>query len=72
MSKIKKYSMLTLILSGFSILALIISHLALTDIYHGGEDVSLEWLILRISAAIFLTFIISTIFTLTQVLKINR
>ncbi len=72
MRKIKRHSMLTLILSGFSILALIISHLALTDIYHGEEDVSLEWLILRISAVIFLIFIISTIFTLTQVLKINR
>lgn len=72
MNKIKKYSVLTLFLSGFSILGLIISHLALTDIYHGGEDFSLEWSILRISAVIFLAFIISTIFTLKQVLKMNQ
>ena len=72
MSKIRKYSTLTLILSGFSLLALIISHLALTDIYHGGEDLSLEWSFLRIAAIIILAFIISTIFTLKQVLKMNQ
>ena len=58
MSKIRKYSILTLILSGFSILALIISHLALNDIYHGGEDLSLEWSFLRIAAVIIFAFII--------------
>ena len=72
MRKIKKYSILTLILSGLSILALIISHLALTDIYHEGEDLSLEWSFLRITAVIFLAFIISAILTLKQVLKMNQ
>ncbi len=71
MSKIKKYSIVTMILSVFSFLALIGSHLALTDIYHGGEDLSLEWSVLRIAAVIFLAFIGSTIFTLKQVLKMN-
>ncbi len=64
MSKIKIYSIITLILAGFSILSLIVSHLALTDIYHGGEDLSLEWLTLRISAVIFFAFIISSVFTI--------
>lgn len=72
MGKIKKYSILTLSLSGLSILTLIISHLALTDIYHGGEDLSLEWSFLKIAAVIFLAFIISTIVTLRQVLKMNQ
>lgn len=72
MSKIKKYSILTLILSGFSILALIVGHLALTDIYRGGEDLSLEWLLLRIAAVVFVAFILSTILTLKQVLKTNQ
>ncbi len=72
MGKIKKCSILTLFLAGFSILTLIISHLALTDIYHGGEDLSLEWSFLRIAVVIFLAFIISTIFTLRQVLKMSQ
>ena len=69
MSKIKKYSIFTLILSGLSIPAFILSHLALTDISHGGEDLSSEWLFLRIASVIFLTFTISTIFTLKHILK---
>ena len=74
MKKIEKYSIITLILSGLSIIALLISHLALalTDIYHGGEDNNLEWIALRISAAVILAFIISTVFTLRHVLRIMR
>jgi hypothetical protein len=69
MSKMKKYAVITLILSGLSILALVFSHLALTDIYHGGEDLGLEWSLLRITAIIFIAFITSTLLTLKQVLK---
>ena len=72
MSAIKKYSIFTLILAGFSIVALIMSHLALTDIYHGGEDLSMEWSFLRIAACIFLLFIASTIFTMKHVLKMTH
>ena len=72
MSKIRKYSIATLILSGFSILALIVSHLALTDIYHGGENTNLEWIILRIAAVVILIFIIFTMFTLRHVLKVAQ
>ena len=71
MTKVKKYAAITLILSILSILALLLSHLALTDISHGGEDLSLEWTFLRISAIIFIFFIISTILTVNQVLKMN-
>lgn len=71
MNKMKKYAVITLILSGLSILALVFSHLALTDIYHGGEDLGLEWSMLRIAAIIFIVFITSTILTMKQVLKMN-
>ena len=71
MNKMKKYVVITLIFSGLSILALVFSHLALTDIYHGGEDLVLEWSLLRIAAIIFIVFITSTILTLKQVLKMN-
>jgi hypothetical protein len=71
MNKMKKYVVITLILSGLSILALVFSHLALTDIYHGGEDLTLEWSLLRIAAIIFILFIISTMLTMKKVLKLK-
>ena len=71
MTKVKKYAVITLILSGLSILALVFSHLALTDIHRGGENLVLEWSLLRIAAIIFIAFITSTILTLKQVLKMN-
>ena len=71
MTKVKKYAVTTLILSGLSILALVLSHLALTDIYHGGENLVLEWSLLRIAAIVFIAFITSTIFTMKQVLKME-
>jgi hypothetical protein len=71
MVKIKKYSVLTLLLSGISIIALVLSHLALTDIYHNEGNLILEWTILRISALIFFVFIVATIFTLGKILKLS-
>jgi hypothetical protein len=47
-----------------SLITLGLSHLALTDIGHGEGDLSLEWNILRISAAVLTAFIISTFVTL--------
>ena len=49
--------------------AMILSHLALTDIAHGEQNPSLEWAILRISAVIIFTFVILSLVTLTRVLK---
>ncbi len=71
MSNIIRYVTTTFILAGLSLLALMGSHLALTDIYHGGEDVSLEWSFLRIAALIFIAFITSTMITLRKVLHMN-
>ncbi len=69
MNKIKQYAVVALILSVISIVALILSHLALTDINHGEQNLTLEWTILQVSATIFLVFIVSTILTLIKVLK---
>ena len=71
MNKLKKYSKITLFLAGFSLVALLFCHLALTDIHHGETDLSLEWTILRIAAIIFLAFMISTVLTIKQVFKIT-
>ena len=60
---------LTIALGGLSLLAGILSHLALTDIYHGEADVSLEWNVLRACAVIFLLFLGSALLTLTRALR---
>jgi hypothetical protein len=63
---------MTMGLGVLSLLALFLSHLALTDIAHGESEVSLEWRILRVSALLILMFIASALVTLWQVLKLER
>ncbi len=50
-----------------SLIAGIFAHLALTDIYHGEPDLSLEWNVLRVCALIFLCFIGFALITLGRV-----
>ena len=72
MKKLEVYIRLTIVLAFTAIFAMVLSHLALTDIHHGGEDLSLEWTVLRIAALVFLTFAVLTIITITKVLKSFR
>jgi hypothetical protein len=71
MPKLKKYVVITLILACLSLIAMLFSHLALTDIAHGEANVDFEWTVLRIATVILTAFIISTVFTLGQVLKMK-
>lgn len=70
MLAIKKYMIVSNILGVISLLALLLCHLALTDIAHGEPDLTLEWTILRLSALIFILFLGSTFITLRQILKV--
>jgi hypothetical protein len=56
-----------------SSLAIVLSHLALTDIGHAEGDLSLEWGVLRVSALVLAAFIVSTFVMLraTQRLQIE-
>ena len=56
----------------FSLIAGLFAHLALTDIYHGEADVSLDWLIVQIAAVIILVFIGCSLWTLARALKLVR
>ncbi len=47
---------LIVVLGLVSFAAILFAHLALTDIYHGELDTSLEWAMLQICFAIFITF----------------
>lgn len=50
-------------------MAVLVSHLALTDIYHGETDTSLEWRVLQISAGVILAFQISALITIWRWLR---
>lgn len=52
-----------------SLLAVLASHLALTDIYHGEADLNLEWRVLRASFVVVLMF---QVFALVTLAKVSR
>ena len=57
---------------GLGILSLfmrLLGHLALTDIYHGETEVSLEWNILRVSALVFAFFVTFALTTFRKILE---
>jgi len=69
MTELKKQVQLTMTLGVLSLFAGVMGRLALTDIYHGNGNLSLEWNVLRACAVVLVVFIGSTLFTLRQVLK---
>jgi hypothetical protein len=69
MSNLKTQIRVTIVLGVLSLLAVLITHLALTDIYHGEADVTLEWSVVRICALVLLAFIAMALFTLRQALR---
>ena len=64
MSTARRLAAVTTGLGILACLALVLSHLALTDIGHGEGDLGLEWGMLRASALILAAFILSTFVTL--------
>ena len=53
-------------LGGFSSVALLLSFLALTDIYHGEADLSLEWTIVRFAFPAWIAFHIAALTALRR------
>lgn len=72
MSRLQRAVQLCLFLGGFSILAMIVSFLALTDIGHGESDLSLEWSVLRAAFVVIVLFQVSALVTLGQVSRVLR
>lgn len=52
-----------------SLVAVYMCHLALTDIYHGEADTSLEWGAVQICFVVIIAFQVSALLTLWQVLR---
>ncbi len=67
--QLKTLARVSLFLGVASLLAVLVSHLALTDIYHGETDTSLEWGVLQVCAVIILAFQISAVVTLWRFLR---
>ena len=72
MNRVKRSVVMSLILCVMSILAIGVSHLALTDIWHGEVDVSLEWNVLRLAALVIVVFHVSAFTTLWRVLRVCK
>ena len=60
MKKLRIWATVSLTLAILGLAALFLSFAALTDIYHGEKDASLEWTFLRLSFFIILFLIIAT------------
>lgn len=66
---LKNQIRITIVLGMLSILAGFFGHLALTDIYHGEGDLTLEWRILQAGAVIIFVFVVTSLLMLKKVLK---
>lgn len=70
MQKLKSFAKISLLLGIFSVLGLIFSHLALTDIWHGVEaNLNQEWQMVRIGFLLTTLFHVSAFVTLVLVLR---
>jgi len=49
-----------------SLLSILVAHLALTDIYHGEADTTLEWRALQAAAAVIVTFHVAALAALVK------
>ncbi len=72
MTPLRRAVQLSLYLGGFSILAVVVSYLALTDIRHGESNLSLEWDVLRAAFFVIVLFQISALATLGRVFRVLR
>jgi hypothetical protein len=67
---LRKQIQLAFALGILSLIMGVAGYLALTDIYHAEGDLTLEWNVLRVFAAIFLLFIGYTLTTLRKILGV--
>ncbi len=63
---------LSLVLGAVSVLAVVVSYLALTDIGHGENDLSLEWGVLRLAFLVIVLFQVSALVTLGRVFRLLK
>ena len=69
MNTLKTQIRVTIALGALSLIVGLLTLLALTDIYHGEADVTLEWSIVRICSLLLPAFIGMALFTLRRALR---
>jgi hypothetical protein len=67
MRKLKTSATISIGLGILSVIAILMCHLALTDIWHGEGDLTLEWRVLQIGFLIIILFHVSAFVTLYHV-----
>jgi Na+/H+ antiporter NhaA len=70
--KIKQQAIAAFILGIISLIAVLVSQMALADIYHGEDDLSLEWNALRICFAMIVWFQVFAMATFLRMIKKER
>jgi hypothetical protein len=65
----KRQAVIAFVLGVVSLAAVFISHLALTDIYHGESDLRLEWMALRICFAMIFIFQVFALATFWKMIR---
>ena len=63
---------LSLLLGAFSVVAVVLSYLALLDIWQGLEDLALEWSVVRAALLVIVLFQISALVNLGRVFQVLR
>jgi len=66
---LKRAARVSIVLGVGSLFAVLVSHLALTDIRHGEGDLGLEWNGLRVCFGVILAFQVSALLTLRRVIR---
>lgn len=72
MKDLRLHIRLTMALGALAVLAGVVAHLALTDIYHGEGDLSLEWRALQACAVALAGFVGAALLTLGRALRTLR
>ena len=67
--QIKTWVWTSVVLGVLALLAVATSHLALTDIYHGEANLTLEWNVLRLCFGVIVLSQVVALITLTKMLR---
>jgi len=70
MNELRNTVRVALLLFGLSLVGLAAAHLALTDIYHGGEPLGTEWAVVRVSLLLIFGAIASGLFVIFRMKRL--
>jgi hypothetical protein len=68
----EKWIKMSVGLGVLALTAVVTSHLALTDIYHGESDVTLEWRVVQVGFGVIVASQLTSLFTLTKLMRKRR